>query len=244
MLQACLNGDRRKSFNIAVPCTPDELARDARAVVDAGADELHVHPRDARGLETLEPAPVAAALNAMRNSAPGVPIGLSTRWAIRPSGRARQRSIAAWSVLPDHVSVNLIEDDAPEVISLALGKGIGIEAGIWSTQDARRFAALDHASSCLRVLIEINEQDEREGRAVAMAICGILDGASLTMPRLLHGCDKTKWPLFRQAVSLGLDARIGFEDGASLPNGETAKDNASLIQAARRILQSGHARDG
>jgi uncharacterized protein (DUF849 family) len=64
------------------------------------------------------------------------------------------------------------------------------------------------------------------------------------MPRLLHGLDKTKWPLFRQAVSLGLDTRIGFEDGASLPNGETAKDNASLIAAARRILRSGHARHG
>jgi uncharacterized protein (DUF849 family) len=244
MLQACLNGDRRKSFSPAVPCTPGELARDARAVVDAGADELHVHPRDAQGLETLEPACVAVALDAMRNSAPGVPIGLSTRWAIQPSGRARQQPIAAWSVLPNYVSVNLIEDDAPEVISLVLSKGIGVEAGLWSQQDAKRLAALDNAPRCLRVLIEINEQDEQEGRAVAMAIVEILDGANLKMPRLLHGLDKTKWPLFRQAVSLGLDTRIGFEDGASLPNGETAKDNASLIAAARRILRSGHARHG
>ena len=153
MLQACLNGDRRKSFSPAVPCTPDELARDARAGVDAGADELHVHPRDAQGLETLEPACVSVALDAMRNSAPGVPIGLSTRWAIQPSGRARQQPIAAWSVLPNYVSVNLIEDDAPEVISLVLSKGIGVEAGLWSQQDAKRLAALDNAEGSMSKLV-------------------------------------------------------------------------------------------
>ncbi len=42
------------------------------------------------------------------------------------------------------------------------------------------------------------------------------------------------WPLYAESRRRGLDARIGLEDGATLPSGEVAKDNAALIEAARR----------
>jgi uncharacterized protein (DUF849 family) len=71
MLQACLSEPRDKSFNGAVPCTARELAANGNAVVEAGAHELHVHPRDraarrfASAMETcLGSIPtVAAAVN-------------------------------------------------------------------------------------------------------------------------------------------------------------------------------------
>jgi uncharacterized protein (DUF849 family) len=65
MLQACLNGNRDKSFHAALPCTAEELARDARAVVDAGAQELHVHPRGSSARESLHPDDVGGALDAI-----------------------------------------------------------------------------------------------------------------------------------------------------------------------------------
>jgi uncharacterized protein (DUF849 family) len=236
MLQACLNGNRTKTFNARVPCTADELARDALEVIKGGADELHVHPRDADGVETLEAVHVTAALVAIRAAMPAVAIGLSTHWAIPPGGVARQRRIGAWTALPDYVSVNLAEDDAPEVIALALQKGIGVEAGLASVADAQRFLALENAKRCLRVLIEIDEQDEREGTRVANAIIDVLGSSSVTLPKLLHGYEQTKWPLFRYAIALGLDSRIGFEDGGALPTGETAQNNADLIRAARQMI--------
>ena len=106
MLQACLNGDRDKDFHAATPLTPRELAADARAVVDAGAHELHIHPRDAKGLESLHPDDTARALDAVRASVPGIPVGVSTAWGITPQGRERQAQIRAWQVMPDYVSVN------------------------------------------------------------------------------------------------------------------------------------------
>lgn len=238
MLQACLNGNRTRTFHARVPCTADELARDARDVVKAGADELHLHPRDADGAETREPSHVALALAAIRQAMPAVAIGLSTHWAIPPGGVARQHKISTWTTLPDYVSVNLAEDDAPQVIALALAKGIGVEAGLASVADAHRFLALETAHRCLRVLIEIGEQDHGEGRAVAKAIIDVLGAAGVSLPQLLHGCENTKWPLFRYAIALGLDTRIGFEDGDRLPSGETAIDNAELIRAARRIMRA------
>lgn len=238
MLQACLNGGRTRCDHPAVPYSPDDLATDARAVVAAGAEELHVHPRGPGGHESLASADVAAALQAIRESVPGIPVGISSGWWIAPGGRSRQQCIREWSVLPDYISVNLIEDDSPEIISLALARGIGVEAGLWSVRDAQRFVSLQEAPRCLRVLIEINEQDEREGLAVAYNILALLDKGQLHVPRLLHGSDTTVWRLYLEANRLGLNTRIGLEDGYQLPSGEIATNNAALITAARAVAVS------
>ena len=232
MLQACLNGNRDTAFHPAVPRTPDELARDAKAVVAAGADALHVDPRDAAGRESVQPADIAAALAAIRARVPGTPVGVSTGWWIAPGGRARQAPIAAWQVLPDYVSVNLIEEDAPEVIALALGKGIGVEVGLWSVADAERFVALADAPRCLRTLLEINEQDVAEAIAATEGIRAVLARAGLGLPSMLHGYEATKWRRYREALRRGLDTRIGLEDGKHLPSGAVAESNEALIRAA------------
>lgn len=232
MLQACLNGNRDTDFHPAVPRTPEELARDAKAVVAAGADALHVHPRDRAGRESVQADDIAAALAAIRTSVPGIPVGVSTGWWIAPGGRARQAPIAAWQILPDYVSVNLIEEDAPEIIALALGRGIGVEAGLWSVADAERFVALADAPRCLRTLLEINEQDVAEAIAVAEGIRAVLARARLGLPAMLHGYEATTWRLYREALRHGLDTRIGLEDGKHLPSGAVAESNAALIRAA------------
>lgn len=232
MLQACLNGSRGKEFHAFTPLTPAELATDAATVVGAGASELHVHPRNDHGIETLEAAPVAAVLDAIRTRVPGVPVGISTHTGIAVGAAGRLAAVEAWTVLPDYVSVNLIEPDAPEMIRLALSRGIGVEAGLWSATDAERFVALPQAREALRILIEINEQDEAEGLEAAAAIRKVLARASLDVPVLQHGFDASKWPLYRDALLRGFDARIGLEDGKLLPSGEEAADNAALIKAA------------
>jgi len=232
MLQACLNGGRDKVFHAATPLTPGELAADARTVVEAGAQQLHIHPRDGAGRESLHPEDTARALEAVRASVPRIAVGVSTGWWIAPQERARQVHIRAWRVLPDYVSVNLIEQDAAEIIDLVLEKGIGVEAGLWSVSDAEKFVSIPRAGDCLRVLIEINEQDFSAGMAAAADIIGILDRAEIRLPRLLHGLEKTMWPLYREALRLGLDARIGLEDGRLLPSGAEAGGNTDLIRAA------------
>ena len=238
MLQACLNGGRTRAFHLAVPYSADELSADAWAVVSSGAHELHIHPRGADGLESLEAGDIAAALEAVRRSVPGIPVGVSTGAWIRPRGRARQRSIRGWSALPDYVSVNLVEDDAAEVIAFAVERGIGVEAGLRSVRDVERFLALPHAPRCLRALIEIFEQDEAEALTVARAVLARLEEARSPLPRLLHGSEATMWSLYREALRLGLDARIGLEDGNLLPSGETASGNADQIAAAAAMARS------
>jgi uncharacterized protein (DUF849 family) len=235
MLQACLNGGHDRAFHPSVPLSPSELADDARAVVEAGAQQLHLQVRDADGKESLHPDDVARALEAVRTSVPGIPVGLSTGWWIPPKGRARQQHIRAWQVLPDYVSINLIEEDSAEVIDLVLSKGIGVEAGLWSVADAEKFLAHPSARKCLRVLIELNEQELSLAERALGDIQAILDGARIKLPRLVHGLDRTVWPLYRETLRLGCDARIGLEDGKHLPSGDLAESNAALIRAARAL---------
>jgi uncharacterized protein (DUF849 family) len=235
MLQACLNGNRDKRFHAATPLTPRELTADAKAVVDAGAQQVHLHSRDAAGRESLDPDDTAAALEAVRASVPGIPIGVSTGWWIAPRGHARQQPIHAWRVLPDYVSVNLIEEDTTEVIDIVLAKGIGVEAGLSSAADAEKFVANPNARSCLRVLVEINDKEFSAGAEAARQIMKILDRADIRLPRLLHGFEGTMWPFYREALRLKLDSRIGLEDGKLLPSGAQASGNADLIRAAHAL---------
>jgi uncharacterized protein (DUF849 family) len=237
MLQACVNGGRKKDFHPALPLSADELAADASAVIAAGAEQIHLHIRGADGKESLHPDDVARTLAAVRAVVPGVPIGLSTGWWIPPKGRARQQHIRAWQALPDYVSINLIEEDSAEMIDLALSKSIGVEAGIWSPADAEKFIAHPRACDCLRVLIEINEQDLSIGMEAYRGIMAILDRAGIRSPRLLHGFEATMWDFYREALAQKLDARIGLEDGKHLPSGTSAEGNAALIRAARALAR-------
>lgn len=232
MLQACLNGARGHDFSPAVPLTPEALARDAAACLVVGANEFHIHPRNAGGRESFAAEDIGAALKAVRASVPGVSIGISTREGIMAYPADRQWAFQAWKVLPDYVSVNLSEADAPEVIRLMLRRSVGIEAGLATVADAERYVALPEAGSCLRALIEIDEQESAAAIRVAHGVIAVLDRAGNKLPRQLHGFDASKWVMHAEALRLSLDQRIGFEDGGFLPDGRSARSNAELIAAA------------
>ncbi len=142
LLQAALNGDRDHP---TVPRTPHELATEARAAVDAGARSLHLHPYDEDARQTLEARPCAAALRAVRAACPGVPISLSTSAAIEADPERRVALLAAWTELPDLVTVNQGEPGNLELCELLAARGIGIEAGLLSLPDAH--ARLSHRAS-------------------------------------------------------------------------------------------------
>jgi uncharacterized protein (DUF849 family) len=53
----------------------------------------------------------------------------------------------------------------------------------------------------------------------------------------MHGYEATIWPLYREALRLGFDARIGLEDGKLLPSGAEASGNAALVRAAGELMR-------
>lgn len=61
----------------------------------------------------------------------------------------------AWRVPPDIVSVNLHEADAEHVVGLMHARGIGVESGIWSLDDAERYLTTRMTRYSLRALVEM-----------------------------------------------------------------------------------------
>lgn len=234
MLQVCPNGSRAQG----VPVTPDELAVAVRASVDVGAQDVHLHPRDAAGADTMDPRHVAAALAAVREAAPGVPVGVTTgAWTAEDPGE-RAALIRSWTVLPDHASVNFHEDGAERVAETLLDRGVGVEAGIFSgTEAAARFLRWPRAREVLRVLAEVTDTDPETSTGTAKDLLHAL-GTGHGRPVLLHGEDGGAWPVLRLAVRFNLDVRVGLEDVLTLPDGTAAADNTALVQTAGMLLQA------
>jgi len=91
-IQACLNGRRGRDEHPAVPVTPGEVAREAAV---AGAEAVHLHARGAGGGESLLAGDVGAAVAAVRQACPGLPVGASTGlWITAGDHPARQAAVA------------------------------------------------------------------------------------------------------------------------------------------------------
>lgn len=236
LLQAALNGGRRKEDHPAVPTTAPEVADAAAQCVQAGARAIHVHVRDARGLESVAPDDVARCVAALRAATPGTPVGVSTGAWIMPEPELRYRTISDWTVRPDYASVNFHESGAEELAVLLLSRGTGIEVGLPEAVAAERLVRSRLAPRCLRVLIEPQAQELDTALRTVEEIEAVLDAGGVALPRLLHGLDHTAWPLIGTAAARGYDTRIGFEDTLRLPDGTPAPTNAALVTAAHRAF--------
>jgi uncharacterized protein (DUF849 family) len=238
MIQAALNGGRSASENRAVPVTPEQMGEEGRKAVDAGAACLHIHVRDPKGLESLAPEDVAAALAGVRIACPGIPVGISTgAWILRDAAKRRE-AVTSWVVLPDYVSINLREEGALDLADRVLQMKIGIEAGIWDASDVQILLDSGLAPLSLRLLMEPMEKDFASAAANVEKMILLLDGERIKTPRLLHGVNATAWSMLRFALEKGYDTRIGLEDVLTLPDGSPATGNAALVAAAIGLASS------
>jgi uncharacterized protein (DUF849 family) len=233
LLQAALNGDRTKDAHPALPVSVGELARDAAACVAAGARAIHLHPRDPEGRERLDAALVDDAVVTVRDAC-GAPVGVSTGAWIEPDLERRLELVRAWRA-PDYASVNLSEPGATEIMSALIQAGVGIEAGVWTVDDAERLAASGLAGGITRILVEPVEAGAETAVEIVEEIHRALDRLGIAAPRLQHGDGEATWVLLADAIRRGLDTRIGLEDTLSEPNGERTAGNEALVRAARAL---------
>lgn len=237
MLKACLNGPRTRADHPRLPVTPHEVAADAMAVVAAGAEAIHVHPKDDRGADTVDPAGVATFVTAIREACPGVPLGVTTGAWIVTDPRDRLAAVRRWTVRPDFASVNWHEPGAPELADALVELGIGVEAGLFHRAGIRAWRSWPrHRHGCVRVMIELPDGlDEVSTNDEADSLLASVRATGTSSPVLLHGEGTSCWPALRRALSSGLDARIGLEDTMTTSTGDPAVDNVALVREAMGI---------
>jgi uncharacterized protein (DUF849 family) len=235
LVKACINGFRPRKHHRALPLTPQELAREAAGAVAAGAGAIHAHVRTEAGEDTLEPDRVGAAVRAIREACPSTPLGLTTGlWTVGGDHARRMELIAAWEELPDFASVNMAEDGFEELCELLLERGVGLEPGLWSEDNARTFAASRFRDRVLRVLVEAMDDDPQAALKQAAAMEDALREGRVAASQLHHGAGQATWAVIDRAIERGYDVRVGLEDTTVMPDGSTAKDNAELVAEAVR----------
>lgn len=232
-LKACLNGVRTPDAHPGLPVTPEQLAAAAVAAHEAGAKAVHLHPKTADGVDSLRADDVAAAVTAVRHAVPGLPLGVTTGFWALPDARRRRQAVEEWAVLPDFASVNWHEPGSAELAEVLLGKGLGVEVGIFDAEAAASWAASDIAQHCMRVMVELPADADT---ALADELLDQVLAVGSPAPVLLHGLDESCWPLLEHAGVRGVQTRIGLEDTLLLPDGTVAPDNAALVSAAVELL--------
>ena len=234
-LQAALNGDR---IHPAAPRNPAAIAEAARAAVDAGAQSVHVHAFDDAGRETLDVTACAKVLRVIRALCPETPISLTTSATIVADPGERFRIVEAWEEMPDLVTANQGEPGIAGLCELLLSRGVGIEAGLLSIEDARAFVRSGLAGRCRRVLIEPLDADPEVAVQHAATMEDIVVSAGITLEQVHHGYDIACWAVNRRALDRGHGIRTGLEDITLLPDGTPARDNAELVAAAAQFIRA------
>lgn len=232
LLQACVNGARDIAEHPWLSADATVVAADAARAVEAGAAEVHVHPKDAAGRDSLAPDDVARWLRAVREACPEVPVGVTTGDWAEPDVERRLAAIGAWDELPDFASVNWHEAGADDVAAALLRRGVGVEAGLWDAAGFEVWKRSPVRGECLRVLIELPDEAAETVRDHAEGMIAHVELEEPGVPILLHGEEGSTWPAFDVAVQGGWDSRIGLEDTLLLPDGSTAPGNAALVRAA------------
>src|SRR5918994_1822479 len=232
LLEVALNGSRSSDEHPAIPRTPEQLAASSRTAVEAGAQILHLHAYDPHGRETLAPEACAAALRAVRAACPGVPISLTTSAVIEPDPNRRLELVAGWTELPELVTANQGEEGILEVCDHLIGRGVGIEAGLLSLNDAGTFVDAGVAERCARVLIEPLDADPGKAVDHAAAIEDVLARAGISLEQVHHGDGIASWAVSARALARGHGIRTGLEDTTVMADGRPAIDNADLVRAA------------
>lgn len=133
-----------------------------------------------------------------------------------------------WSVLPDFASANAHEPGAEAVAAALHGRGIGVEAGLWTVDAVHAFRMWRVPT--VRLLVECMATDPAVALGDAEQMLADLPAGAT--PVLLHAEGPAVWPVLQEAVRRRLHTRIGLEDTLVLPDGSTASGNAELVAAA------------
>jgi hypothetical protein len=125
--------------------------------------------------------------------------------------------------------VNVSEDGAFAVMRTLRERHLGIEAGVWSVEDAQALNAAGPPAGLTRILIEPVDADPGTAVALIEEIAREAKGA----PILGHGDGAATWVILEAAVQRGWDTRIGLEDTREADNVTLVRRAMSFIPGAR-----------
>jgi 3-keto-5-aminohexanoate cleavage enzyme len=209
-----------------VPLTPAELAADVRRCADAGASIVHIHPRDAEGHPSQDPAVAAEFIRAVRRTTPEIVVCITTSGRVEPelAGRVRVLELEG-DAKPEMASLTLGSLNFPRQASVSSPETIqGLaramqERGVVPEWEIFDFGMLDYAH-------HLRDRGLLAGPVYANILLGSLGALAATPLNLAllverlpagatwaaAGIGRFQFRVNRLAIAMGGGVRVGLED--------------------------------
>lgn len=244
LLAAAPNGARRgKADHPDLPITPEEIAAEAKACMEAGAQLLHLHVRDEAGGHSLDPARYEAAIAAVRaatvndlviqvtTEAAGI-YGPEDQMAVIRKLRPEAASFALRELIPESEA----EPRASEFFAWAADQGIAAQFILYNSEEVARFLDLVR-----RTVLPAGPHHAlfvlggRDRDADPKELSGFLREWPRDWPWSVCAFGAAERDVAALAIGLDGHGRVGFENNLVDPDGNRLESTAAQVAAVREI---------
>jgi 3-keto-5-aminohexanoate cleavage enzyme len=247
MISVGLNGGSASATeHPRIPCTPDELARDAVEVWNAGATEVHIHVRRADGEPVHDLASFREAAERIRSETDLI-LNLTSSAA---PGVDEQERLDRVSLRPDCVSFDTSEISDPDEIEtgeLDFPRRLALQCQRYGVKPELEIYDEGMIGNCLQLLDE-GLLDAPLMFQFVLGVWGAAPERPETLLHLVNGVPEGhRWSVVSHgrrhlemttlAVILGGHLRTGLEDALEYQPGQPAVSNAQLVERIVRVCR-------
>ena len=237
-----------KEQNPAVPYTVEEIVREAKSAVDAGAAIVHLHVREDDGTPTQRKARFKECMDAIYKVCPDVIIIPSTGGAV---GMSAEERLQPTELMPEMATLDcgtcnfgddVFENTMP--MMRAFGKRM-MENNIKPEYECFEMGHLDTVLNMARkgqvpgapmqfnFVLGVPGCTPATVQNLAWLVNAIPAGSTWTAT----GIGRNAFTLAAAAIVMGGNVRVGFEDNLNLERGVLAKSNGELVAKVVRIAK-------
>lgn len=237
-----------KEQNPAVPYTVEEIVREAKSAVDAGAAIVHLHVREDDGTPTQSKARFKECIDAIYEVCPDVIIIPSTGGAV---GMSAEERLQPTELFPEMATLDcgtcnfgdeVFENTMPMMRDF--GKRM-IENNIKPEYECFEMGHLD-------TVLKMAQKGQVPGAPMqfnfVLGVPGCTPATVQNLAWLVNsipagstwtatGIGRHAFTLAAHAIAMGGNVRVGFEDNLNLEKGVPAKSNSELVAKVVRIAK-------
>ncbi|GAX89569.1 3-keto-5-aminohexanoate cleavage protein [Effusibacillus lacus] len=264
---ALTGAEATKQDNPNLPVTPEEIAKAALEVRQAGASIVHLHARNEDGSPTQDKTVYAEIMRRIRETGNDIILQVSTGGAVGMTPEERIQPVTLRSKASDGSfsggQATGLLPPYPEMASLTTGT-VNFGNGVFlnTPSDIERFARViqEHGvlpeleifdAGMIRNALELRKKGLVPDNAPFDFVMGVAGGIPGTPRELLFlveslpegarwsvaGIGRAQLPLATMAILLGGHVRVGFEDNVYYAKGVLAESNAQLVARIVRLAK-------
>ena len=237
-----------KEQNPAVPYTVEEILREAKSAVDAGAAIVHLHVREDDGTPTQNKERFKECIEAIYKVCPDVIIIPSTGGAV---GMTAEERLQPTELYPEMATLDcgtctfgddVFENTMP--MMRAFGKRM-LENNIKPEYECFEMGHLDTILNMARkgqvpgAPMQFNFVLGVPGctPATVQNLCWLVNAIPAGSTWTATGIGRHAFTLAAAAITMGGHVRVGFEDNLNLERGVPAKSNGELVAKVVRLAK-------